>query len=325
MTPVITGNESLFEAFLNQHDDQAWARTLDNLEASIHPVDSKATRIWFAFFPLKLHRALAATTEPEKTRQELGLSGRYRLTDQVDSSHQFLYGHRYWRQVKAEVTHYLQGPPPTSLRLEEQILEVARQVSTSLAVERNLLVGICAVAFMTLQQVGSEVFRRQAEELSYTADWRKSPDQIVGGRKRDDGQGLLGFLRTIDKKYTVTFREFQADCSFRLVNQQELTTAAANDRRDYRARDSRCVEGPIPVECRTAACGTCWIGVLSDANKLADPTPREIRKMKDFGYSGFTAESDSPIRLACQARGQGNVSIVIPPWNGMIGKLNEQL
>jgi hypothetical protein len=46
----------------------------------------------------------------------------------------------------------------------------------------------------------------------------------------------------------------------------------------------------------------------------------EGRRLKVFGYS----ETDEPrplIRLACQAAVSGAVSIVIPPWNGIIGKI----
>ena len=41
--------------------------------------------------------------------------------------------------------------------------------------------------------------------------------------------------------------------------------------------------------------------------------------MKVFGY--LDSDEEQPIiRLACQARTFGAVSIVIPPWNGFIGK-----
>jgi uncharacterized 2Fe-2S/4Fe-4S cluster protein (DUF4445 family) len=41
--------------------------------------------------------------------------------------------------------------------------------------------------------------------------------------------------------------------------------------------------------------------------------------MKIFGYN----QPDEPkpfLRLACQAKAEGNVTIVIPPWNGVFGK-----
>ena len=89
------------------------------------------------------------------------------------------------------------------------------------------------------------------------------------------------------------------------------------------SRDPRCIpnEGPIPVECRAASCGTCWIGVLAGAEKLSPVVANdEGRRMEVFGYPG--TEGEKPlIRLACQAKAFGAVSIVIPPWNGVIGKI----
>ena len=41
--------------------------------------------------------------------------------------------------------------------------------------------------------------------------------------------------------------------------------------------------------------------------------------MKVFGYN--QPEEPKPfLRLACQARAAGNVTIVIPPWNAVFGK-----
>ena len=41
--------------------------------------------------------------------------------------------------------------------------------------------------------------------------------------------------------------------------------------------------------------------------------------MKIFGYNQ-PDEAKPFMRLACQARGYGNATIVIPPWNGVFGK-----
>ena len=41
--------------------------------------------------------------------------------------------------------------------------------------------------------------------------------------------------------------------------------------------------------------------------------------MKVFGYNQ-PADEKPYLRLACQARATGNISIVIPPWNGVFGK-----
>lgn len=319
----MVNNVTLFEAFLNRHDDTAWSEVIASLLPSIHPVDRAATRIWFAFFPAKLAMTLKNSPDPATVVRELQLLGKYRLEDQADSSAEFLYGHRYWPLVKSAVLEHASAANTPSLALAEQILEVARQTAERLAVDASLLVGITAVAFMTLQQVGYETFRRPMS-LTPNPKWTKSPDRILEERNKVEDKGWFGFLKSVNKRFTVTFRENDPEGTFKLINMQELTTAAAMDKRDYRSHDPRCVEGPIPVQCRSAACGTCWVAILAGTERLSEPADLEIHRMKDFGYSGFTPDKDSIIRLACQTKCYGNVSIVIPPWNGVVGKLNLQ-
>ena len=98
-----SSGESLFEAFLNRHDDKAWREIVNALLPSIHEVDRTATEIWFCFFPLALLRALEQADDPEQLARRLSLEGTFLLKDQIDSSHEFLYGHRYWAPVKAAV------------------------------------------------------------------------------------------------------------------------------------------------------------------------------------------------------------------------------
>jgi ferredoxin len=144
----------------------------------------------------------------------------------------------------------------------------------------------------------------------------------MGQRAHDDWQGPLGFLKGPRKQWTVTFDENDPDAKFKVIEDQELASGAQADKREYRSRDSRCTpgEGPIPVECRAASCGTCWVGVIAGAEKLSPVSERdEGRRMKVFGYSD-TTEPHPLLRLACQARAHGAVSIVIPPWNGIFGK-----
>jgi ferredoxin len=141
-------------------------------------------------------------------------------------------------------------------------------------------------------------------------------------RARDDWQGPLGFARGIRKRWTVTFDENDPEATFPLIHGQEIASAAQSDKREYRSRDVRCTpgEGPIPVECRAASCGTCWVGMLGGAEKLSPVVDRdEKRRMDVFGYV-HTDEPRPLIRLACQAKAFGAVSIVIPPWNGVFGK-----
>ena len=312
--------ESLFEAFLNKHDDNAWSEILHKLLPSIHEVDKTATQIWFYFYPLALLRALQQAEDPQTLITKLALQGNYYLKDQIDSSHEFIYGTRYWPQVKAAVTEYAASASgPSSLDLSTQIRELAQTVASRIKVDESLLVGITAVAFMTLQQVGAAAFKASPGTIRKLPS--RTPEQILKMREKDDGQGLLGFLKGADKVYTVTFDENDRDAKFKLINSQHITTAAANDKRDYHSRDPRCVvgEGPIPIECRTAACGTCWVGVLGGVDKLSEVAGTEWRRIKEFGYIN-TDEPKPLIRLACQAQAHGAVSIVIPPWNGNFGR-----
>src|SRR5262249_4800433 len=129
----------------------------------------------------------------------------------------------------------------------------------------------------------------------------RTPDQIVRARERDDRQGPLGFLRGLRTRYTVMWDERDPEAQFELINTQHLATAAQSDTRDHSTRDARCHEGPIPVQCRAASCGTCWVGVLGGAEKLSPVEARERERMKEFGYIE-TDDSFPVIRLACQAQ-----------------------
>ena len=309
-----------FENFLARHDEEAWSATLTTLLRSIHEVDQNATQIWFAFYPLALFQALATAEDPEKLRQQLLMQGKYYLRDQIDSSHTFLYGHRYWPEVKRAVEQQAREFN-VEHGLADQILAVAHKVAAALKVDRSLVVGITAVAFMTIQQAGLEAFEKSPGRMLIDKKHaRKSPEDVLRERAKDDSQGLFGFLRTVNKKWTVTYDENDDAAKYRMNHVQDLAWGAAEDRsRNWREVDPRRVEGPIPVECRSASCGTCWVGVLGGAEKLSDVAAREGKKIKEFGYVD-TSEPKPLIRLACQAQTHGAVSIVIPPWNGVFGK-----
>ncbi|HZI60062.1 MAG TPA: 2Fe-2S iron-sulfur cluster-binding protein [Pyrinomonadaceae bacterium] len=310
-----------FDNFLAKHDEEAWSAALTTLLRSIHEVDQNATQIWFAFYPLALFQALREAEDPEKLRQMLLMQGTYDLKDQIDSSHTFLYGHRYWPEVKKAVEQHAQGLSSSDASLADQILGVAEKVAQRVKADRSLTVGITAVAFMTVQQAGFEAFEKAPGKMLIDSQHaRKSPEQVLRERAKDDSQGLLGFLRTVNKKWTVTYDENDDRATYRMNHVQDLAWGAAEDRsRNWREIDPRRVEGPIPVECRSASCGTCWVGVLGGAEKLSDVAAREGKKIKEFGYID-TSEPKPLIRLACQAQTHGAVSVVIPPWNGVFGK-----
>src|SRR2546423_927388 len=220
--------ETPLELFLNEHDDEAWREAVAELTHATHEVDRTATRIWFHFFPVALLRAFEQAEDPAKLAQELLMQGKWFLKDQVDSSHTFLYGHRFWPEVKRAVARAAEA--------KETITE----------------------------------------------------------------RSLAGVVREVAR---------------------EVASGAATDKRPWHELDTRCTvnEGPIPVQCRSASCGTCWVGVLGGAEKLSETDWRERKMMPLFGYIE-TSEARPLIRLSCQAKAAGAVSVVIPPWNGYFGK-----
>jgi ferredoxin len=324
---MTNSTQTPFEQFLAGHDEEAWAAALTTLLRSVHEVDKNATQIWFSFFPLSLFCAFEAADDPELLAAQLLVRGVYPLKEQVDSSHKFLYGHRYWPEVKKAVeTFSLSFAAGDAGGLSDHILKVAREVAQTLKVDQSLTVGITAVAFMTVRQAGLSAFKNaKGEMLLDRQHAKKSADQILRERAVDDGQGLFGFLKTVDKKWTVTHDENDDAAKYKLNNAQDLAWGAEADRsRNWREIDPRRPEGPIPVECRSASCGTCWVGVLGGAEKLSDVAVREGKKIKEFGYID-TTEPKPLIRLACQAQALGAVSVVIPPWNGVFGKYLKSL
>ena len=312
-----------FENFLHEHDEEAWSKVITDLLPHLHEVDRNAVRIWFAFFPLTLLRAFQQSEDPEILARDLLMQGRWFLKDQVDTSHTFLYGHRFWPEVKRAVAELADTKDaPANLVLASQIRETAGRIAGELKVEQSLVVGITAVAFMTLQQVGFASLKAAPGGVHIDPKYlKRSPEQILRERARDDRQGLFGFLHTEDKRWTVVWDENADDRRFKVLHLQEVASGAATDKRPWHEVDTRCTidEGPIPVQCRSASCGTCWVGVLGGAEKLTEVAARERRKMPEMGY----IDSDEPrplIRLSCQAQATGALSVVIPPWNGFFGK-----
>lgn len=303
---------------LCRHDAAAWQRALDAIAPAIREIDRNATRIWFAFWPLDLALVLQSAEDSSALARKLGLMGRWRLADQIDESHRFLYAHRFWPQVKSAVAADREWPDD----LVAATNAIAESAARTARTDREVLLGMTAIALMTLRQVGVEAFGAAPGAIHLSAIARRtSALQVSGRRGKDDWQGVFGFLRGMRKLWTVTFDESDPAATFRVINGQEIATAAQSDKREYKSRDARCTpgEGPIPVECRAASCGTCWVGVLSGADKLSPVVDRdEGKRMKVFGYQA-TSELRPLIRLACQARASGSVSVIIPPWNGVFG------
>ena len=310
-----------FTQYLSKFSESEWLSAVDELLPVIHEVDQKAVQIWFRFFPLEFHRAVESAENREEMIRGFALQGDFELKGQIDTSHHFLYGHRYWKTVKAAIEAEAATFAGQTPSFAEEIKSIGAMIAEKLKVEPKLVIAITAVGLMTLNQVGLEAFKAAPGEVKKPAGiMTKSPDAIVRDRAKDDSQGILGFLRTVDKQFSVNFTGPHYSGKFRIMAEEEIASASQKDRsRDWRAEDERSWEGPVPIECTAASCGTCWVGVLGGEEKLTPVERRERRQVKVFGYN--QPEDGQPfIRLACQARAHGNVTIVIPPWNGVFGK-----
>lgn len=250
--------------------------------------------------------------------RKMTLAGRWRLADQIDTSHAFLYGHQFWPLARHAVLEFASEARTGSLDLAAQVQEIARRISSQEGIDPSLLAGITAVALRTLQQVGPRALAASPGATVAAGAWNgRSADDVLAERERQDRGGLFRLLRGSRRPWTVVFDERDAAARFPVINSQHVTTASSLDRRDYRQRDPRCSQGPIPVHCQSCSCGTCWVGVLAGADRLSPVEPAERAKLAECGYIE-TAESHPPIRLACQAQAFGRVSLVIPPWNGIL-------
>src|SRR5215212_2775623 len=139
--------------------DATWRETLLTLLPAVHEVDRNAAQVWFHFYPLALLRAFRAAEDPAKLAQELLMQGKWYLKDQLDSSHTFLYGHRFWPEVKRAVVRLAEGGEvPNGRTLAEVVREVARASAAERKVEESWTTAAAAVGLMTLQQVGLEAF-----------------------------------------------------------------------------------------------------------------------------------------------------------------------
>lgn len=310
-----------YENFLNQTDEKAWMTALTTLLSEIHEVDRTATQIWFRFYPLDLFRKLEAAEDRAAMIQKFVMQGDYELKNQIDSSHKFLYGHRFWKEVKNAIVSRAESFKGENADLAQEIKAIAKEVAAQKKVDESLLVGITAAGLMTLTQSGYETFKNAEGKVYIDASHaKKSAESVLAERAKDDSQGIFGFLKTIDKSWTVTYDENKKGAKFKSINDEEIASAAARDTsEDWAKADPRRMEGVVPVECRSAACGTCWVGVIGGQEKLSEVSPREAKQMKIFGYNQ-PQEAKPFMRLACQARTEGAVSIVIPPWNGVFGK-----
>ncbi len=317
---MITLEQNVFHAFLTRQDERAWSEVISHLYPYIHPVDQAATTIWFSFWPLRLSKAFQDSLDPIETSKRLQLDGNWRLEDQIDSSIGFFYGSRYWAVVKKAILKYAESASqPDSMSLEKQILHIASSAAVESEVGESFIVGITAAGVMILQQVGMGGLVAVSRE-SIQSIQNRSAEHLLKERNGKSGGGLRGLLGFQNKKHEVTFDESKPGCCFVAHNGQDLSMASSSDERDYRSKDHRRVAGPIPAECRSGACGYCWIGVLGGKENLSEITEFEKSRLRYFGYVSRDTqiERHPHIRLACQSKCYGNASVVVSPWNGVL-------
>jgi ferredoxin len=330
-----------FETSLARFNESDWLASINELLPCIHEVDREAVQIWFRFYPLDLVRYIDAAEDKDSAILGLAFKGDIDLKDQIDTSHHFLYGHKFWPTIKRKIEKMAEegmGEPPASAdanncspdptsehcdtsksELTNLIKDIACRTASKHNVERQLTNAIAAVGLATLNQVGLEWFKAAPGEITNTKI-AKTPEAAIAGRQKDDSQGVLGFLKTVNKKFSVSFAGVNSTGKFPVIAAEEIASASQKDRsQPWQENDDRCWEGPVPIECTSASCGTCWVGVIGGREKLSAVLPRERRAMKVFGYN--QPDDEKPfLRLACQAEASGNVTIVIPPWNAVFGK-----
>jgi len=316
-------------SFLEAQSQDAWLRALDELGPSIHPVDREATRIWFAFWPLELHDALAGSPDPpdppdpKQVARLMDLEGNWRLEEQIDSSVNFLYGAHFWARVKNAVVAEAEA---TTDSLAATIRSIAQKAASPERVDPSLVLGITAVGLMTLRQVGLERFERSKDTRAASPLLPQDPAKVLARRERKSADGLFTFLKGVNRKWDVRWEEKRTDGVFRAINGQDIAMAGGDTGADYRHLDYRRPAGPVPVECRVGSCGYCWIGLLAGRENLTPMTSFERERLRYFGYDAVNGREDTHplIRLACQSQCQGDVTLTISPWNGELDRRHDE-
>lgn len=243
-----------------------WTKAIATLSPEIHAIDRNATRVWMAFFPLE-HAAVR------------------RLEERIATSHTFLYGHRYWPQIKRAILSAAKDTAwPSSL--PALMVNIADHATRTTQVDRDQLLGIAAASLMTLRQAGMSAFQASANAVQLP-NWAhvRSVRQIRRAR-------LKGPWRPF---------AFLSARRFRLQHSEASPSAFVD-----------VAEGQPIASCAGSGCDRCVVGVLSGADRLSpvDATI-EATRLAALGYGHVVDDDGAPlIRLACQAKPAGDVTFV---------------
>jgi hypothetical protein len=114
----------------------------------------------------------------------------------------------------------------------------------------------------------------------------KSPDQMSKNDLKDDSQGMFGFLKTVDKKFTVVYDETASDGNFRLSTTRKSQPARrAIKRKTGRTRTSAAGKASFrlnAVRRRAERAGSAFLG---RRRKTLAVSRLERKQMKVFGYN----------------------------------------
>ena len=256
-----------FVDYVSRFSPQEWASAIETLTPEIHPIDVNATRVWFA---------LVAGAP---------------LSDRIETSHTFLYGHRHWPQVKRAILSAAKEDWPATL--PELCARIADHATRTTQVDRDQMLGITAAALRALGEVGLEAFTATTGAVQLPA-WShvRSIRQVRRARQtRRPLRALLG-----KRRFRMTYSE-------------------AAKRASYRIADGNTVGSGLPYElrrCGEPCSGACVIGVLAGAQHLSTMDAKEALLLKSAGAVQVASSDGHPlIRLACHARPTGDVTFVI--------------
>jgi hypothetical protein len=97
---------------------------------------------------------------------------------------------------------------------------------------------------------------------------------------------MLGFLRTVNKKWTVTYDENDDRAKYRMNHVQDLAWgAAADSSRNWREIDPRRVEGPIPLNADPRRVGRVGLVYLAARRSCRTSQRVKERRLRSLGTS----------------------------------------
>jgi hemerythrin superfamily protein len=144
-----------FETYLQQFSETLWLDTVNSLLPDVHGVDRNATQVWFRFYPLEFLRFIEKQSNEADLRRSLGLLGDFDLAEQIDTSHKFLYGHKFWKVVKAAVEAEAEVFTDQMPALSDETLAASKDMKEG---DRNAMVrGMVERLATRLKQNGDDV------------------------------------------------------------------------------------------------------------------------------------------------------------------------